>query len=249
MKKWIISMLAVLVVIAVAAGLYVFINLNSLVKRGVETVGPQITKVDVRLGSANLSPLNGNGELSHLFVGNPEGYKEPAAIQIGKIKVALKLSTALSDTIVIDKIDLESPEITFEGGLGGNNLSQILKNLEGAPDDVKSTDKAGSDGGRKYFIKEVVINGGKIHARITGLSEKSLTVPLPPIHLQNIGSENKGVTAAQLCKEILKPLIVSATKAGLEAVAGGATNLRDLGKDAAEQLNKKASGLKDLFKK
>lgn len=249
MKKWALSILAVILVLAVAAGLYVYVNLNSLVKRGVETVGPKLTKVEVRLASANLSPLNGNGELNTLFVGNPEGYKEPAAIEIGKIKVALKLSTAFSDTIVIDKIDLESPEITFEGGLGGNNLSQILKNLDGAPDDVQAKDQSSGEEGRKYFIKEVFINGGKIHARITGLGANSLTVPLPPIHLQNIGSENKGVTAAQLAKEILKPLIVSATKAGLEAVAGGTTNLRDLGKDAAEQLNKKASGLKDLFKK
>ena len=36
-------------------------------------------------------------------------------------------------------VSVEAPEITFEGGLGGNNLMDILKNLEGAPEDVKPT--------------------------------------------------------------------------------------------------------------
>lgn len=251
MKKWILRGVGVIFGLLVIALVLVFINLNSIVRKGVETVGPQLTKVDVRLGSAKLSPMNGNGELHKLFVGNPEGYKAPSAIEVGNIKVALKLSTAMSDTIVIDEVNIQAPEITFEGGLSGNNLSQILKNLEGSPDDVKSTPdgKSAGEGGRKYFVKDVVINGGQIHVRVTGLASKSLTVPLPPIHLQNIGSENKGVTAAQLCKEILKPLIVGSTKAGLAAIAGLGSNVQDLGKGAVEQLNKTTSGLKGIFKK
>ena len=195
--------------------------------------------------------MNGNGELSKLFVGNPEGYKAPSAIEVGNVKVAVKLRSVLKDTVVVDEVNIQAPVITFEGGLTGNNLMTILKNLEGAPDDVKPTPKGkpASEGGKKFFVKDVVINGGQIHVLITGLGAKSLTVPLPPIHLQNIGSENNGVTAAQLCKEILKPLIGSATKAGLDAIAGIGSNVKELGKGATEQLNKTTSGLKGFFKK
>jgi len=35
----------------------------------------------------------------------------------------------LSDKLIIKTINLEAPEITFEGGLSGNNLSKILANL------------------------------------------------------------------------------------------------------------------------
>jgi hypothetical protein len=250
MKKWVFRIISVIVLLVIVALVIVFFNLNSIVKKGVETVGPKLTKVDVRLSAAKLSPLNGNGELSGLFVGNPEGYKTPSAIQVGNVKVALKLSSALSDTIQVDEVNVQAPEITFEGGLGGNNLSQILKNLEGSPDDVKPTpeSKPASEGGKKFFVKDVVVNGGKINVSLTGLGGgKSLTVPLPPIHLTNIGSEKSGVTAAQLCKEILKPIIASAMNSGLEAIKSG--NLDELGKGATEKAGKAVEGLKGLFKK
>src|SRR6188768_4074490 len=112
MKKWIFRIIGVVVILLIIALVLVFINLNSVVKKGVETVGPRLTKVDVRLDAAKLSPLNGNGELSGLFVGNPEGYKTPSAIQVGNVKVALKLSSALSDTIEVDEINIQAPEIT-----------------------------------------------------------------------------------------------------------------------------------------
>lgn len=251
MKKWILRIIGVVVLLVIIALVFVFINLNSVVKKGVETVGPKLTKVDVRLDSAKLSPFNGNGELSGLFVGNPEGYKTPSAIKVGNVKVALKLSSALSDTIQIDEVNIQAPEITFEGGLGGNNLSQILKNLEGAPEDVQPTpeSKPASEGGKKFFVKDVVVNGGKIHLSVTGMSGKAVTVPLPPIHLTNIGSENNGVTAAQLCKQVLKPIIASAAKAGTEALTNLGGEVKDLGKGAAEKAGETVKGLKGLFKK
>lgn len=251
MKKWVFRFVGIVVLLLVIALVVIFFSLNSIVKKGVETVGPQLTKVDVRLGSAKLSPMSGNGELNKLFVGNPEGYKTPSAIQIGNVKVAMKLSTALSKTIVLDEVNLQAPEITFEGGLTGNNLMKILQNLEGSPDDVKPTPKGkpASEGGKKFFVKDVVINGGVIHVNITGPLAKSFTVPLPPIHLQNIGSENNGVTAAQLCKEILSPLLASAMKSGMEAVAGIGANVKEIGKGATDQIKKNTSGLKGLLKK
>lgn len=248
MKKWIVRIILGLVALVIIALALVFFNLNSIVKKGVETVGPQLTKTDVRLGSATLSPMNGNGELNKLFVGNPEGYKTPAAIEVGNVKVEVKLRSVMSDTIVIDSVNIQAPEITFEGGLTGNNLSQLLKNLDGAPDDVKTAPKgkSSSEGGKKFFVKDVVINGGKIHVSVTGLGGKAMTVPLPPIHLTNIGSEENGVTAAQLCKEILKPLLTSATKAGLDAVTNLGSGLKNLG---TEQTGKAVDGIKGLFKK
>ena len=249
MKKWVFRLVGVVIGLALLVLVLVFVNLNSIVKKGVETVGPEMTKVDVRLGSARLSPMNGNGELGKLFIGNPKGFNAPSAIEVASVKVAVKLSSVLSDTVVVDEVNIQAPEITFEGGLSGNNLSQILKNLESSPDDVKSDPEKSTDGGgRKFFIKDVIISGGQIRVLITGLGAKSLTVPLPPIHLRNIGSENNGVTAAQLCKEILKPLTASAAKAGLDAVAGLGNNAMDLGKGATEQIKKTTSGLKGLFK-
>src|SRR3954463_16668372 len=132
MKKIVIRVGMVLALLVVVVLVVVFFSLNSIVKKGVETVGPQLTKVEVRLGAANLSPFSGSGQLTKLFVGNPEGYKTPSAIQLGDIKIGVKVGSVLSDTIIVDEINIQAPEITLEGTLSGNNLSKILDNLTAA---------------------------------------------------------------------------------------------------------------------
>ena len=147
MKKLFVRILMGAVILIVIALVVIFFSLNSIVKKGVETVGPRLTKVEMRLGSAKLSPLSGNGRLSKLFVGNPEGYKTPSAIQVGDIKVGLEIGSVLSDTLVVDKVDIQAPEITFEGSLSGNNLSKILDNIEAATGGEKPAEK--TDGAKK----------------------------------------------------------------------------------------------------
>src|SRR5579859_2847802 len=117
MKKILVRLLLGIVVLLVIAVVVVFFSLNSIVKKGVETVGPAITKVPVTLGAADISPLSGSGKLTKLFVGNPEGYKTPSAMEFGSIKVGVKIASVLSDTIVVNEINIQAPEITLEGTL------------------------------------------------------------------------------------------------------------------------------------
>src|ERR1043165_6006064 len=90
MKKLVIRIALGVVILVIVALVVVFFSLNTIVKKGVETVGPKLTQVDMRLKAAELSPLSGNGRLTGLFVGNPQGYQTPSAIQVGDIKVGLR---------------------------------------------------------------------------------------------------------------------------------------------------------------
>ena len=250
MKKIFVRIAIVVAVILIVGLVVVFFSLNAIVKKGVETVGPQLTKVEMRLGSAQLSPFSGSGRLRQLFVGNPEGYKTPSAIQVGDIKVAVQLSSLLSDTIVVEEINIQSPEITLEGSLSGNNLSKILENLEAASGGGKteSAEKPPAGGGKKFFVKDLVVNGGKIHLSNTSLGGKAMTVPLPPVHLQNIGTKDKGVTAAELSKQILDKVLASAKTAATGAVADIGKGVKAVGAEAGQQVEKVTTGLKGLFK-
>src|SRR5579864_2104169 len=91
-------------IIVVALGLHFF--LDGAVKRGVETVGPKLTKVDVKLDGVHLSLLSGSGKLKGLVVGNPEGYKTPHAISVGTASLVLKPSTLFADKLVITSINV-----------------------------------------------------------------------------------------------------------------------------------------------
>ncbi len=132
MKKIIVRIGIGVAVLVVLALVVVFFSLNSIVKKGVETVGPMIVKVDVTLGSAAISPFSGLGILTKLFVGNPEGYKTKSAIEVGEIKAGVGVGSLTSDTIVVNEVSVKEAVITMEGSLTDNNLTKILDNVNGA---------------------------------------------------------------------------------------------------------------------
>ena len=61
MKKLFIRLLIALVVVVILAVLAVGLFLDGVIKRGVETFGPRLTKVDIKLSSVSLSLLSGAG--------------------------------------------------------------------------------------------------------------------------------------------------------------------------------------------
>ena len=61
MKKNLIRILLVVALLMVVGVAVVFIYLDSIAKKGFETVGPQLTKVEMKLGGAKISPFSGRG--------------------------------------------------------------------------------------------------------------------------------------------------------------------------------------------
>src|SRR3970040_1891103 len=114
MKKILIRGLIVVVILIVVAVIGITLFLDGAIKKGVETVGPKITKVDIKLDGVSLSIFSGGGSIKGLVVGNPEGYKTPHAISVGKASLSLKPGSLLSDKIVVNSIRVEAPEIIYE---------------------------------------------------------------------------------------------------------------------------------------
>jgi uncharacterized protein involved in outer membrane biogenesis len=252
MKKILVRVVLLVAVLVLVALVVVFFSLNSIVKKGVDTYGPEMTKVKVTLGAANISPFSGSGQLKKLFVGNPEGYKTASAIEVGDVKVGVQIGSVMGDTITVNEVNIQSPEITLEGTLAGNNLSKILDNLN-ATSSTKEKQKNEPTAGKKekkFIVKDIVLNGAKVHVNVSALGQSvAMTLPIPDIHLQNVGTAEGGVSAAELSRQILQPVLVAATEAATKAIASGSKDLQNLGKGGADQIGKAAKGIGDLFKK
>ena len=89
MKKILLRVGIGLIVLVILGVLGVSLFLDKGVKEAIETIGPKITKVDIKLNSVSLSLLSGSGSLKGLIVGNPQGYKTPHAISVGEASLAL----------------------------------------------------------------------------------------------------------------------------------------------------------------
>ena len=79
------SLFVLLALVAGAGTLF----LNGIVRKGIETVGTQAAKVEVKLEDVGVSVFTGKGALRGLQVANPEGYRAPAAVKVGQALVVL----------------------------------------------------------------------------------------------------------------------------------------------------------------
>ncbi len=261
MKKLIIRFIVTIVVVVILAALAAHLLLDGIIKRGIETIGPKLTKVDIKLQSVSLSFLSGSGKITGLVVGNPEGYKTPSAISVGSASLALKPGSLLSDKIVISSINVQAPEITFETDLKGNNLNKILANLDAAtggsgsqpPKAKEPAQPKAAKAGKKLQVDDFVISGGKVHVSMTTLGGKAATIPLPDIHLTDLGKGPEGITPAELTKVVLQAIEKSAVQAASGAVGDigkGATALtKDLSKTVSGSAGSITKGIGGLFKK
>ena len=267
MKKIILILAGVAVVAVIAVVVIVALSLDSLIKKGVETVGPQITRTGMTLDGVSLSVLSGSGALKGFTLGNPEGYKSPSAIKFGEASVGVDPRSVMSDKIHVKHVRVVAPEITFEGALGGkNNLSKIMENVEATTGGAnkgaeKSADKpksepAGGGADKKLQVDDFLISGAKVNVTLTQLGGKTLSVSIPDIHFSNLGTGPEGITAGELTRKVLHEINTETFKAVEKAVADlgkQATDaIKDITKGDAGSLDKAAKELKgvgDLFKK
>ena len=241
MKKILIRALIGVAILVIVAVVIISLSLNGIVKKGVETIGPQIAKVEIKLDSVSLSVLSGSGRVKGLVVGNPEGYKAPQAISVGMASVSVSPGSVFSDKVVVRSIQVDSPEITFEGNPMKNNLSQILDNVNASTGGGKDSTQAEAGPGKKLQVNDFLITGAKVHVG------SGVTVPLPDVHLTDLGTGPEGITVADLTQRILSAVVTSTLKTVAEKGVSEAS--KQAGEAVSGTLDKAGKGLGDLFKK
>ena len=233
--------------------------LDGIVKTGVETVGPKIVQVPITLNEIHIGLFTGSAKVKGMVIGNPTGYKTANAISVGLAEVGVNPFSILSDKIVIRSVHVEAPEITFEGNpLGKNNLGDIMDTVNalaksGSTPSTNKTANGPAKPAKKIEVDDFLITGAKVHVSITGMGGKEMTLPLPDIHLTNLGSGSEGLTPVELTRAVLSAI----TSATIKAVASAATDIgkgvENLGKDAGKAVgsgvDKITKGIGGLFKK
>ena len=258
MKK-LILIVGALIVIAAVVVFFGLSNLGPIIKTAVNTYGPKITLTQVSLGDAGVSLFSGEAKLKDFLLGNPKGFSSAQAMKIGSIYVNLDEKSLTSDTIVIDKIQVLAPEITYETSGKSDNFKALLSNVQKTTGGGKkaASKEAKSDsggGGKKLLIRSVVIKDGQINLSAKALAGQKITTELPLIEMKDVGGKKEGVTPAQafneilaaLYKQIQSPDVTAALNDGLKnlgvSLTGANIKLGD------EKTQKQVEGIKDAVK-
>jgi hypothetical protein len=111
---------------------------------------------------------------------------------------------------------------------------------------MNAATKPAGQAGKKIEVDDFLITGAKVHVSLSGIGGKEMSLPLPDIHLTNLGKDKNGITAADLTRRVLDTI----TTATIKAVANATTDIgTGAGKAAGEGMNKITPGIGGLFKK
>ena len=258
MKKLAIT-IGVLIVVVIVLLVIGVSKLGPIIKTAVNTYGPRITKTDVIVGDVGISIFSGEAKLKNFSLGNPNGFKSPYAVRVGTIYVDVDEGSLIGDTIIIDKIEVFSPEIIYEKSLKTDNFQAILKNLQSTANAEKTSQKqTGQDSpGKKVIIRDFLIKDGNISLATTVLKAQNISAKIPDIHLKDLGKEAGGTSPAGVFEKVLaavrkvvvSPEVSNALKESLKDLgADGKKQLEAAGEDAQKQLGTDLDALKDQTK-
>ena len=235
-----IGFLLVLVLVFVVLGFF----LGDVVKTGINTVGPRVTQTALSVDSVGVRPLLGWVSLNNFILGNPQEYlaKATNAISVGKVAVSVEPFSVLSDKIVVKNLEVHDAVIDFVGNpIGANNLKKIQDNVNAFTGGAKPAGTnapakpAGEKPAKKLEVDNILITGAKV--RFNGT-----TLPLPDIHLTDLGKGKDGITPAELFADILDQISLGTVK----AIAG---SVGDAGKAIGDEATKAAKSIENIFKK
>ncbi len=260
MKKLVLIGCALVVVVA-AVVFFGLSNLGPIIKKAVNTYGPEITQTQVQLGDAGVSLFSGEVKLKQFLLGNPRGFKSPQAMKVGSIYVNVDEKSLTGNPIVIDKIEVVAPEITYERSGRDDNFNALLRNVkkrtgggQSGGDAPKSAPEGDSGGGKKMLIRSLVIKDGRVNLAAKILAGQTVTAELPYIELKDVGGKKEGVTPAkainlilaELYKQMQSPDVTAALGKGLEELGVTIKGISVKGLD--DKTQKQVESVKDKVK-
>ncbi|MCP4715266.1 MAG: hypothetical protein GY868_09130 [Deltaproteobacteria bacterium] len=250
MKKRVVVGICGCIAIAAAVFMFGISNLGPIVKKAVNVYGPDITGTDVRVRDVSVSLLTGQATVRDFYLGNPKGFKASQAMQVGAVYVDVDVESLGGKTVIIDRIEIVAPEITYEKAGKTNNLKTILANMQRGG----AAEKHAADGGaKKMLIRHVVVRDGKIKLAMPLLGGRTVTAPLPDMHLEDIGKDQGGLSPREAFRQVGAVLYSAVTAPDVTAVFNAGVKklgltLNAVGRRAGKGVRSVTDKVKGLFR-
>ena len=236
MKKFLLLIL----IIIVGGGAYAYYKLDSIVKDGVETKGPEVLHVPVNVDSVSLSPFSGSIGVNGLGIGQPEGFGDGQIASLEGFDMKVRTDTLFSDHIIIDSIMVDTPKLDIRSKGAETNFQALQKAIG-----YQSTDEPSNI---TLTIKKMTIKAPEIVVLTEGgMMNVDEQIKLADFTLTDLGTDEKGLAPREIARHVMDVLEPQIAKALIEAKASG--KLQDLAKDARGTLEKGIGGLVGKLKK
>ena len=247
---WLLTILIVLLVV-------LYLTAGFWLRSVVSTLVPQMTKTPASLEQADISLFQGRILLKEFKIGNPAGFIDPNAFEIGEIAVRFEPTSLLTNKIIINEITINGTKVGAELAKSGKiNLMVLNENIQeflGNPTtaaSATSNKELPQQNKKQASAKAVVVKDLKITNSLldfTFLSQKT-QVKLPDIHEKNVGEKKKETLfdlAANVVDQLTTSSLTQISKASQESINKLLGDLANRSKEASGFVK----GLQDSFNK
>lgn len=254
MKKIIFSLI-IIILISLSAYFYLKNNIDEIVREFIVQEVSEVTDTKVQLDAVKLDLKEGSGSLFNFEQPNPPGFQTKYAFHFDQAELDLDLKSIFDEVIIIEKVFINGAEVVYEYSDGKTNFIE-LKNIINAnmnnktvaastsktdQPQQKETKKTHAKQSKKIIIKSFEMINTKVEGAVPFASSQTLSVTLPNIQLNNIGSKD-GVEADQLMA-----IIIDTLEKDLKRSINFKSLVRDLEKDIKQSIEKETNKIiKDL---
>jgi uncharacterized protein involved in outer membrane biogenesis len=172
--------LAIIIALPLLLVLAVALWINPIIRKTSEKLATDALGLPVAVDGVRVN-LAGRVQLQRLAVGNPLPYKEVRSFRLGRMDAAVSISTLFNQTIEVQDLTLENPELIVEFDKDRTNWGTIFDNL------VKASKAPKVDEGRKFVIRRIRIAHPVVvvHAKEV---PNGVRIQLRDIELRDVGS-------------------------------------------------------------
>ena len=205
LKKAIIGLVVVLAVVVVVLGV-MWLQINRVVKFGVEKGGTRVLGVETKLDDADVSIIGGSAALNGLTLASPEGFKKEHMFRMAHARSSLDPWSIRSEEILIHEVVVDGADLVMEFKGTRTNWQVVMDRLESEEPEEEAPAEQ-----KRMKIERLVFRNGQV--QVAGLPAKvGGTVRLPDIEMKDLGVGGPGLTARELLLRVIPRVIQEATK-------------------------------------
>jgi len=214
--KPVFQALFAIIIIGVLGALILSLSIDSMVQSSLESTTAEVLNTSVDVEDVSISLLNGSGTIKGFTIHNPDGFSDKPAAKLKEISIKMKVSSLLSDTVIVKEIRVQKPELYYEQKATGSNLDALTDNMGGS-----------SSSDTNLIVDYLLVENGQVTLTADIGSEKSVMAKFSKIELEGIGRSGSNAMERTI-QQILEPVLEKALQ---EAATQG---LMDKAKNALE---------------
>ncbi len=206
LMKWVLRLFGLLVVLITVIAVVGFFYLETTVVREAEKIASRELGVPVNIGGMTIGWMSKSVSIQRIKVGNPDGFETPYFVEIPQVDIQVS-EAILGDPLIIDSVGVSGLTAYYEVNESGNNLRKIQQNmLKSSQSKLSKAQKTEGDS-KGFVIKDLRISAAVLVPAISIAGQGgSQSIPIPLIHLRNLGSESKPTTSREVVLRVMTSL-------------------------------------------